>query len=75
MYDELGVDNFIQYISAYAARLIINILSFILTFVIITVVMRAIIFALDIVASLPCCIPPLLEGRLTTRSREMIFCG
>ena len=53
MYDELGVDNFIQYISAYAARLIINILSFILTFVIITVVMRAIIFALDIVANLP----------------------
>ena len=52
-YDELGVDNFIQYISAYATRLIINILSFILTFVVITVVMRAVIFALDIVANLP----------------------
>lgn len=53
IYDELGVDNFIQYISAYATRLIINILSFILTFVVITVVMRAVIFALDIVANLP----------------------
>nr|WP_076779608.1 CvpA family protein [Lachnoclostridium phocaeense] len=53
MYDELGAENFIEYISAYAARLIINILAFILTFVIITVVMRAIIFALDIVANLP----------------------
>ena len=52
-YDELGVDNFIQYISAYATRLIINILSFILTFVVVTVVMRAVIFALDIVANLP----------------------
>lgn len=52
-YDELGVDNFIQYISAYATRLIINILSFILIFVVITVVMRAVIFALDIVANLP----------------------
>ena len=51
--DELGVDNFIHYISAYATRLIINILSFILTFVVITVVMRAVIFALDIVANLP----------------------
>ena len=49
--DVLTVDG--PNISAYAARLIINILAFILTFVIITVVMRAIIFALDIVANLP----------------------
>lgn len=53
MYNELGAKNFIQYVSAYAARLIIHILAFIVTFVIVTIVMRAIIFALDIVANLP----------------------
>ena len=32
MYDELGVTTFPQYIGAYVARLVINIIAFILTF-------------------------------------------
>lgn len=52
-YDGLGVAGFVQYISAYASKLIVHILSFIVTFIVVSVVLRAVIFALDIVANLP----------------------
>lgn len=52
-YEDLGAEGFVQYISAYAAKLIVHILSFIITFIIVSIVLRAVIFALDIVANLP----------------------
>lgn len=53
MYDELGVTTFPQYIGAYIARLVINIIAFVLTFIVVTVILRAVVFALDIVSELP----------------------
>ena len=53
MYDELGVTTFPQYIGAYVARLVINIIAFMLTFIVVTVIIRAVVFALDIVSELP----------------------
>lgn len=53
IYEELGVDSFAQYVGAFLAKLIINILSYLGVFLIVTILLRAIIFALDIVAELP----------------------
>ena len=53
MYSALGVTTFAEYISAYAAKIIINILSFLGTFLIVTIVLRAVVFALDFVTELP----------------------
>lgn len=53
MYNELGVTTFPQYIGAYIARLVINIIAFVLTFIVVTVILRAVVFALDIVSELP----------------------
>ncbi|MCI8639586.1 MAG: CvpA family protein [Coprococcus sp.] len=53
MYKALGVTTFVEYISTYAAKIIINILSFLGTFLIVTIVLRAVVFALDFVTELP----------------------
>lgn len=53
IYQKLGVDNFISYVSKYLTQLIIHIVAFFLTFIIVTIVVRAIVFALDIIANLP----------------------
>ncbi len=53
IYQKLGADNFISYISKYLTKLIINIVSFVFTFIIITIIVRAIVFSLDIIANLP----------------------
>lgn len=53
MYQKLGATTFVEYISKYFSRLIINIFAFFITFIIATIVIRAIVFALDIVTSLP----------------------
>lgn len=53
MYEKLGVTTFPQYIGAYIARLVINVIAFILTFIVVTVILRAVVFALDIVSELP----------------------
>lgn len=53
MYKKLGVTTFAQYVGAYLARMIINVVAFLITFIIVTLILRAIIFALDIVTELP----------------------
>lgn len=53
MYKKLGVTTFAQYVGAYLARMIINVVAFLITFIVVTLILRAIIFALDIVTELP----------------------
>lgn len=53
MYKALGVTTFPEYISTYAAKIIINIVAFLGTFLIVTIILRAIVFALDFVTELP----------------------
>lgn len=53
IYQKLGADGFVSYISKYLTKLIINIVCFILTFIIVTILVRAIVLALDIVSNLP----------------------
>ena len=53
IYQKLGAENFISYISKYLTKLIINIVCFLLTFIIATILVRAIVLALDIVSNLP----------------------
>ena len=53
VHQKLGATTFVEYISKYFSRLIINIFAFFVTFIIATIVIRAIVFALDIVTSLP----------------------
>lgn len=53
IYQKLGADNFVSYISKYLTKLIINIVCFLLTFIIVTILVRAIVLALDIVSNLP----------------------
>ena len=53
VYQKLGATTFVEYISKYFSRLIINIFAFFVTFIVATIVIRAIVFALDIVTSLP----------------------
>ena len=53
MYKELGVTTFAQYVGAYLARMIINVVAFLFTFIIVTLILRAVIFALDVVTELP----------------------
>ena len=53
MYKELGVTTFTQYVGAYLARMVVNVIAFLITFIIVTLILRAIIFALDVVTELP----------------------
>ena len=53
VYRALGATTFMEYISKYFAKLVIDIISFLGTFVIVTIVVRAIVFALDFVTELP----------------------
>lgn len=53
MYKELGVTTFVQYVGAYLARMVVNVVAFLITFIIVTLILRAIIFALDVVTELP----------------------
>ena len=53
VYRALGATTFLEYISKYFAKLIIDIVSFLGTFIIITIIVRAIVFALDFVTELP----------------------
>lgn len=53
IYNELGVENFVQYVGSFLARLLINIVAFLCVFLLVTIILRAIIFALDVVSELP----------------------
>lgn len=53
IYEELGVENFVQYVGSFLAKLLINIVAFLCVFLLVTIILRAIIFALDVVSELP----------------------
>lgn len=53
IYKELEVENFVQYVGSFLARLLINIVAFLCVFLIVTIILRAVIFALDVVSELP----------------------
>ncbi|MCQ2508475.1 MAG: CvpA family protein [Dorea sp.] len=53
VYEQLGAENFLDYISLFMARLYVHLAAFFLVFMLAGIVIRAIIFALDIVTGLP----------------------
>lgn len=53
IYKELGVETFPEYVSAYVARAIINILSFVITFLFVLILVRSLIAVADLLSSLP----------------------
>ena len=53
IYSRLGVDNFVSYVSAYLASIILNMLTFLMTLIVATIIIRAIIFSLNVIADLP----------------------
>ena len=76
VYRALGATTFMEYISKYFAKLVIDIISFLGTFVIVTIVVRAIVFALDFVTELPVLgILNRLSGMLVGASISLIIVG
>lgn len=76
VYRALGATTFMEYISKYFAKLVIDIISFLGTFVIVTIVVRAIVFALDFVTELPVLgILNRLTGMLVGASISLIIVG
>ena len=53
IYQKLGAEDFVSYISKYLTKLIINIVCFLFTFIIAAILVRAIVLALDIISNLP----------------------
>lgn len=53
IYQKLGAEDFVSYVSKYLTKLIINVVAFLFTFIIITIIVRAIVMALDIISNLP----------------------
>ncbi len=52
-YVQMGVDTFSEYVSSYAAELVIEALSYIIVFLVLYIVLRALFSLLNIVAHLP----------------------
>lgn len=53
VYSSLGVTTFPEYVGAFLAKVIINMVAFLITFILVTIVVRTAIFALDVIADLP----------------------
>ncbi|MDD3139834.1 MAG: CvpA family protein [Lachnospiraceae bacterium] len=53
VYKALGVETFAEYVGAYIAKMVINILSFLVTFLVVTILIRMTVFSLDFIAELP----------------------
>lgn len=53
IYEQLGVDTFVDYIGTYLSSWVINTMAFIITFLIVWILVRVVIFSLDVVAELP----------------------
>ncbi|MGN0405367.1 MAG: CvpA family protein [Bariatricus sp.] len=76
VYRALGANTFMEYISKYFAKLIIDIVSFLGTFLVVTIIVRAIVFALDFVTELPVLgILNRLAGMLVGGSVSLIIVG
>ncbi len=53
IYQKLGAEGFVSYVSKYLSKLIVNVVAFLFTFIIVTIIVRAIVLALDIISNLP----------------------
>ncbi|OUP49181.1 CvpA family protein [Lachnoclostridium sp. An181] len=53
VYKELGVDNFVDYVSAYLAKVVLDIIAFVITFILISIIIRMILFIAGIISDLP----------------------
>lgn len=53
VYKQLGVTSFMQYIGAYLAKVVIDIIAFLVTFLMVTLVVRIIMYALNVIGELP----------------------
>ncbi len=53
IYEQLGVDTFAEYISAYLTEWTIKVVAFIITFLIVWVIMRLVFFSLVVLSNLP----------------------
>lgn len=53
VYEQLGVKGFVDYIGAYLAKIIVDILAFLLTFLVVTILVRTIMYAMNIIGDLP----------------------
>lgn len=53
VYEELGIDSFPEYVGAYIARMVVNVVSFLVTFVFAIIIVKALIVAVDIIGELP----------------------
>ena len=53
VYESLGVDSFVDYVTAYFTKLIIDIIAFLATFIIVTLVVRIGLYILGIIGDLP----------------------
>ncbi len=53
VYKQLGVESFVDYIGAYLAKIIVDILAFLITFLVVTILVRTIMYALNIIGDLP----------------------
>lgn len=53
IYEELGVNTFIDYVAAYIARMVIHILAFLVTFILAIILVKALMVAVDILGELP----------------------
>lgn len=53
IYEKLGVDSFVDYISYYLASWVIKVVAFVLAFLFAIILVRVFVFSLDVVAALP----------------------
>ncbi len=53
VYESLGVTAFVDYVGAYMAKLISDIVAFLLAFIVVTAVVRIFLYVLDIIGHLP----------------------
>ena len=53
VYENLGVDNFVDYMVTYITKLISDIIAFLVTFLVISVIVRVALYILDIIGHLP----------------------
>lgn len=53
IYNKLGADSFVAYITKYVTKLVVHIIAFAITFIVVTILMSIIVFALKIASHLP----------------------
>lgn len=53
IYDKLGVDNFVAYVTKYITKLVVHIIAFAITFIVVSILVSILVFVLKIASHLP----------------------